>query len=74
MRTTVIRPRLFQAGTLKFEIYDSRESAGRAAALAAAEEMTDIDCAEGRAAMIGGKIDGLDVGGALGDVIDEAAR
>jgi hypothetical protein len=39
MRTTVIRPRLFQAGTLKFEIYDSRESAGRAAALAAAEEM-----------------------------------
>jgi glucosamine-6-phosphate deaminase len=30
---------LFRAGTLKFEIYDSRESAGRAAALAAAQEM-----------------------------------
>src|SRR5271169_4071729 len=36
--------------------------------------MTKIDCAESRAAMIGGQIDGLDVGGALGDEVDEAAR
>jgi glucosamine-6-phosphate deaminase len=39
METTVFKPRLFQTGTLKFEIYDSRESAADAAALAAADEM-----------------------------------
>ena len=46
----------------------------RAHLLAAAEEMAQIDGAVGRAAMIGGQIDGLDVGGALGDEVDEAAR
>jgi glucosamine-6-phosphate deaminase len=39
MGTTPLKPRLFRAGTLKFEIHDSRQSAGRAAALAAALEM-----------------------------------
>ena len=36
--------------------------------------MAKIDRAEGRAAFIRRKIDGLDVGGALGDEVDEAAR
>ena len=45
----------------------------RAHLLAAAEEMAEIDGAVGGAAMIGGEIDGLDVGRALGDVVDEAA-
>jgi glucosamine-6-phosphate deaminase len=39
MSNTISKPRLFQIKTLKFEIHDSRESAGRAAALAAANEM-----------------------------------
>ena len=39
MSNTISKPRLFQVETLKFEIHDSRESAGRAAALAAAIEM-----------------------------------
>src|ERR1035441_4170577 len=39
MQTATFQPRFFQAGTLKFEIYDSRERAGEAAALAAASEM-----------------------------------
>ena len=46
----------------------------RAHLLPAAEEMAEVDGAVRRAAMIGGEIDGLDVGGALGDVVDEAAR
>jgi len=37
METT--QARLFQAGTLKFEIYESREAAGKAAALAAAADI-----------------------------------
>ena len=45
----------------------------RAHLLAAAEEMAEIDGAVGGAAMIGGEIDGLNVGGTLGDVVDEAA-
>ncbi len=45
----------------------------RAYLLAAAEKMAEVDSAVGCAAMIGGEIDGLDVGGALGDVVDETA-
>jgi glucosamine-6-phosphate deaminase len=35
----IATPRVFRAGTLNFEIYESREAAGEAAALAAASEM-----------------------------------
>jgi glucosamine-6-phosphate deaminase len=39
MQTPSVAPILFQAGRLKFEIYESREAAGKAAALAAADAM-----------------------------------
>jgi glucosamine-6-phosphate deaminase len=39
MQSATVKPGHFQVGTLKFEIYDSREAAGKAAALAAAEAM-----------------------------------
>jgi glucosamine-6-phosphate deaminase len=39
MQTPSTAPILFQAGKLKFEIYENREAAGKAAALAAADAM-----------------------------------
>ena len=39
MHSTADNPRVFKAGTLKFEIHGSRQAAGNAAALAAAAEM-----------------------------------
>ena len=45
----------------------------RAHLLAAAEEMAEVDSAVSCAAMIGGKIDGFNVGRPLGDVVDKPA-
>lgn len=42
MQAGITSPKCFQAGTLKFEVYDSRQSAGQAAALAVANEMRQL--------------------------------
>jgi glucosamine-6-phosphate deaminase len=42
METLAATPRLYRAGTLKFEIYPNRQAAGEAAAMAAAGEMIGL--------------------------------
>lgn len=42
MKTPIYEPRRFQAGKLKFEIYNSRREAGKAAAQAAAKAMISL--------------------------------
>jgi glucosamine-6-phosphate deaminase len=48
MQTPSVAPILFQAGKLKFEIYESREAAGKAAALAASDAMWHASQQNGR--------------------------
>jgi glucosamine-6-phosphate deaminase len=52
MQTASATPRLYRAGTLKFEIYQNRQAAGEAAALAAAREMIRLGQTQTEVAVI----------------------
>lgn len=52
MHRETAQPKKFRVGTLKFEVHESREAAGRAAALAAAEEMKRLAASRGELSVI----------------------